>query len=324
MASATRRVCFDPGFNYSKNTLDHHEEATTSYNLYSSGFDEVERDEQSWAGSLPAAQGLYDPENEKDACGVGFMCHIKGKPSHKIVTDARNVLCNMTHRGAVGADARDGDGAGAMTGIPDSFFRFEVEQAFGVQLPEVGQYAVGNIFFDRDETNRKAHIQKFTSIASELGLRVLGWREVPVDNSFLGPAALSKEPKVLQPFVLLKDHFGSQSTSSEGRNKCFDPRFFGRQLYVLRKHTTHQIGLAKWFYICLLSASNIVYKGQPSPRQVYDYYHDLTNARYESQFALVHSPSSTNTFPSWDRAQPMRRAAHNGRHNDGPRGLAWQ
>ncbi|KAE8220612.1 hypothetical protein CF319_g5887 [Tilletia indica] len=315
MATATRRVRFDPDFN-SKDSRDHHdEEATSSYDFQASGFEHVERDQQSWAGSLPAAQGLYDPENEKDACGVGFMCHIKGKPSHKIVTDAKSVLCNMTHRGAVGADARDGDGAGAMTGIPDSFFRREVEQDFGVQLPPLGQYAVGNLFFDQNEVNRKTHIQKFTSIAANLSLRVLGWREVPVDNTILGPAALSKEPKILQPFVVLTPHYGAQSKSTEGVNKPFDNQFFQRQLYVLRKHATHQIGLAKWFYICSLSPSNIVYKGQLSPRQVYDYYHDLTNVRYESHFALVHSRFSTNTFPSWDRAQPMRWAAHNGEIN---------
>lgn len=278
-----------------------------------SGFAEVERSENSWAGSMPAAQGLYDPDNEKDACGVGFMCQIKGKPSHKIVSDARMLLCNMTHRGAVGADARDGDGAGVMTGLPDVFFRREVERDIGCELPTLGQYAVGNLFFDPHNAEARAeHIKTFERIASELHLRVLGWREVPVDNTILGPAALSKEPKVLQPFVVLADHYGKTSSSCQNTSTPFDNRYFDRQLYVLRKHATHTITLAKWFYICSLSPTNIIYKGQLSPPQVYNYYHDLNNANYASHFALVHSRFSTNTFPSWDRAQPMRWAAHNG------------
>ncbi len=222
----------------------------------------------------------------------------------------------MTHRGATGADARDGDGAGAMTGIPDSFFRFETERDFGCTLPAKGQYAAGNLFFNpKDEKLRKEHQKIFEELARELHLRVLGWREVPVDNTILGPAALSKEPKILQPFVVLADHYGHKSTECENSGKAFDSQYFGRQLYVLRKSATHKIGLSNWFYICSLSPTNIVYKGQLAPRQVYDYYYDLVNSRYESHFALVHSRFSTNTFPSWDRAQPMRWAAHNGEIN---------
>ncbi|PWN39322.1 putative glutamate synthase [Ceraceosorus guamensis] len=291
------------------------EEMMTSSDLHANGYDEVERATTSWAGSLPAAQGLYDPENEKDACGVGFMCQIKGKPSHKIVSDAKPLLCNMTHRGATGADARDGDGAGVMTGIPDAFFRREVLTDLRCELPEQGQYAVGNLFFDpRDDKARASHIAHFENLARDLHLRVLGWREVPVDNSILGPAALSKEPKILQPFVVLADHFGS-SNSCENPTAPFDAQYFARQLYVLRKSATHAIGLPKWFYVCSLSNTNIIYKGQLSPRQVYDYYYDLNNVWYASHFALVHSRFSTNTFPSWDRAQPMRWAAHNGEIN---------
>lgn len=294
-----------------------HEEVTTSGDPQASGFASVSRNIDSWAGgSLPAAQGMYDPENEKDSCGVGFMCHIKGKPSHKVVTDAKSLLCNMTHRGAVGADARDGDGAGVMTGIPDTFMRREAAMEVGCTLPAQGQYAVGNLFFDpRDEKLRGEHMAHFEKLASNLHLRVLGWREVPVDNSILGPAALSKEPKVLQPFVVLRDHYGSEGSSPQNSKTPFDSQYFSRQLFVLRKSATHGIGLPKWFYVCSLSNTNIVYKGQLSPRQVYDYYHDLNNAHYASHFALVHSRFSTNTFPSWDRAQPMRWAAHNGEIN---------
>ncbi|KAG8767917.1 glutamate synthase [NADH] [Ceratobasidium sp. 428] len=273
------------------------------------GFSEVERDPESWAGSLPAQSGLYSNENERDACGVGFICQIKGQPSHKIVSDARSLLCAMTHRGATGADSRDGDGAGVMTGIPHQFMVREAEREIGCTLPEPGKYAVGNVFFNpKDESERESHKSIFTKLALDLGLRVLGWREVPTDGSILGPASSSKEPIILQPFVVLRENYGDGKTSQNGP---YDSRVFERQLYVLRKHATHTITLARWFYICSLSTFNIVYKGQLSPPQVYNYYHDLNHVLYKSHFALVHSRFSTNTFPSWDRAQPMRWAAHN-------------
>ncbi|KAG6874273.1 glutamate synthase [NADH] [Termitomyces sp. Mi166 len=236
------------------------------------GFNAVERDPSSFDASLPANQGLYLNENEKDACGVGFICHIKGKPSHKIVSDARQLLCAMTHRGATGADSRDGDGAGVMTAIPHQFFKREAERDIGCSLPEPGEYAVGNVFFKaNDPVQLQSYQAVFTKIAVDLGLRVLGWREVPTDGTILGPAASSKEPTILQPFVVLRAHYGD--------------------------------------------GNNIVYKGQLSPPQVYNYYHDLNHVLYQSHFTLVHSRFSTNTFPSWDRAQPLRLAAHNGEIN---------
>ena len=283
--------------------------------LHESGYDDVPRDQTSWAGTMPASQGLYDAEYEKDSCGVGFVCHIKGASSHKIVSDARFLLCNMTHRGATGADARDGDGAGVMTGIPDRFLRREVQSDQSFELPPLGKYACGNLFFtSKSDEERAEHVRVFESIARKLGLRVLGWRHVPVDSSILGPASKSKEPVTLQPFVVLGDYYGWESNRCES-NGHFDEKFFGRQLYVLRKHATHRIGLGNWFYICSLSPSNIVYKGQLSPMQVYNYFYDLSNVFYEAHFALVHSRFSTNTFPSWDRAQPLRWAAHNGEIN---------
>ncbi|KAI0797625.1 hypothetical protein C8Q75DRAFT_739017 [Abortiporus biennis] len=219
----------------------------------------------------------------------------------------------MTHRGATGADSRDGDGAGVMTGIPHLFFKREAERDIGCELPEPGQYAVGNVFF---KPNDPVGLQKqqavFAKIAGDFGLRVLGWREVPTDGSILGPAAASKEPVILQPFVVLQSSYGEGTRS---RNGPFDATYFERQLYVLRKHATHSITLAKGFYVCSLSSKNIVYKGQLSPPQVYNYYHDLNHVLYRSHFTLVHSRFSTNTFPSWDRAQPMRWAAHNGEIN---------
>ncbi|KAL1914692.1 uncharacterized protein VTP21DRAFT_8103 [Calcarisporiella thermophila] len=255
----------------------------------------------SWAEAIPPAQGLYDPEYEKDACGVGFLVQIKGKRSHKLLKDARGVLCNMTHRGATGADQRDGDGAGVMTGIPHAFFLMEA-QRLGFHLPEEGHYAVGNLFMKPDAVDECR--KTFETLAAELGLKVLGWREVPRDNSILGPAAGAKEPAVVQPFVIV-----------DPAHSAFDEAYFERQLYVLRKYATRTISARKWFYICSLSNRNIVYKGQLTPSQVYSYYYDLVNVHYTTHFALVHSRFSTNTFPSWDRSQPMRWCAHNGEIN---------
>ncbi|KAI8338965.1 hypothetical protein BC941DRAFT_469147 [Chlamydoabsidia padenii] len=258
----------------------------------------------SWAECIPAAQGLYNPELEKDACGVGFMVHVKGKRSHKIVSDASSILCNMTHRGASGADIRDGDGAGVMTGIPHQFFVNETSRELGVQLPTEGQYAVGNLFMKGEIETIKESKQVFEDMAKALHLNVLGWRDVPRDSTIIGPAARSKEPAIVQPFVVLAD-----------QEAPFDEQYFNRQLYVLRKHATHTLTMKKWFYVCSLSNKNIVYKGQLTPKQVYQYFHDLNNVQYETHFALVHSRFSTNTFPSWDRAQPMRWCAHNGEIN---------
>ncbi|TAQ84560.1 hypothetical protein B7494_g7107 [Chlorociboria aeruginascens] len=252
---------------------------------------------ESWAGALPVKH------------------NIKGKPSHKIVSDARNLLCNMTHRGAVGSDARDGDGAGVMTSIPHKFFIKNFERETDMKLPPVGQYAVGNLFFKPDEETLQDSKTQLEEISESLGLRVLGWREPPKDSTLLGPAAASREPIILQPFVVLASAYGPGNTPETTDPNQFDEKYFERQLYVLRKRATHTIGLHNWFYLCSLSNKNIVYKGQLAPVQVYQYYYDLVNADYEAHFALVHSRFSTNTFPSWDRAQPLRWAAHNGEIN---------
>lgn len=221
----------------------------------------------------------------------------------------------MTHRGAVGSDARDGDGAGVMTSIPHKFFVKNFAREQGFELPAQGQYAAGNIFFKPDTEVLKETLDTFEDTADALDLRVLGWREVPRDSTLLGPAALSREPIILQPFVVLKTAYGTGKAPKETYDEEFDDAYFSRQLYVLRKRVTHLIGLHNWFYLCSLSNKNIVYKGQLAPVQVYEYYHDLVNVDYEGHFALVHSRFSTNTFPSWDRAQPLRWAAHNGEIN---------
>lgn len=212
-------------------------------------------------------------------------------------------------------DSADTEAYSIMVSMPDEFMRVEFDRLCKLQLPKQGQYAVGNVFFQpRQPEVLKDHQATFTRIAEELGLRVLGWREVPRDNSILGPAALSREPLILQPVVVLKSSYGS-GTSPQEDDSSFDEGYFNRQLYVLRKYATHKITLAKWFYICSLSPTNIVYKGQLTPSQVYNYYYDLNHVAFTSHFCLVHSRFSTNTFPSWDRAQPMRWAAHNGEIN---------
>lgn len=203
----------------------------------SAGLDGVKYDPNTWAGSLPAKQGLYDHENDRDSCGVGFICQIKGISSHKIVSDARQLLCAMTHRGATGADSRDGDGAGVMTNIPHEFFKHEAERDFGCVLPDPGKYAVGNIFFNPTDIAQLQEQQLvFTNIAQGLGLRVLGWRKVPTDGTILGPAAKSKEPAIYQPFVVLRSNYGDGTIFEDGP---FDMKHFERQLYVLRKHAAH-------------------------------------------------------------------------------------
>ena len=215
------------------------EQASPEY-IYATGFNAVERDPESWASSLPASQGLYLNEQEKDSCGVGFVCHIKGKASHKIVSDARQLLCAMTHRGATGADSRDGDGAGVMTAIPHAFFKRESEMDMACTLPEPGEYAVGNVFFKSNEQQLRHQQATFEKIALDLGLRVLGWRHVPTDGTILGPAASSREPAIYQPFVVLRAHYGDGTVSQGG---TFDAKHFERQLYVLRKHATHTMSV---------------------------------------------------------------------------------
>ncbi|CRK14576.1 hypothetical protein BN1708_011163 [Verticillium longisporum] len=277
-------------FNDQQTSFDAEKEQYTPYEYQEEG-------NTSWAGALPVKH------------------HIKGKPSHKIVSDARNLLCNMTHRGAVGSDVRDGDGAGVMTSIPHKFFIKNFEREENIKLPPLGQYAVGNLFFKPDEETLQESKRQLEDIAESLGLRVLGWRRPPVDSTLLGPAARSREPIILQPFVVLASAYGTGVEPEITDPEKFDDRHFEIQLFILRKRATHTIGLHNWFYLCSLSNKNIVYKGQLAPVQVYQYYHDLVNADYEGHFALVHSRFSTNTFPSWDRAQPLRWAAHNGEIN---------
>jgi len=221
----------------------------------------------------------------------------------------------MTHRGAVGSDARDGDGAGVMTSIPHKFFVKNFAREVGIELPPQGQYAAGNLFFKPDTEMLKSATASFEETATSLGLRTLGWREVPRDSTLLGPAALSREPIILQPFVVLESAYGTGNKPQVTDPEQFAEIDFERKLYILRKTVSHDARYKPWFYVCSLSNKNIVYKGQLAPVQVYQYYHDLVSVDYEGHFALVHSRFSTNTFPSWDRSQPLRWLAHNGEIN---------
>jgi glutamate synthase (NADPH/NADH) len=269
---------------------------------------------KTWASSLPVKQGLYDPELEKDACGVGFVANIKGEKSHKIVSDAKYLLCNMTHRGAVSSGG-NGDGAGLSVAISHKFFTKEFKYLFNIDLPNEGQYSVANIFFNKDKEISEQSKKTFEEIANGLGLSVLAWREVPHDSSILGDVAFSREPLILQPVVVLTELLDNKQLSAEDFDKLYEQKFT-RQLYLLKKQSSSIIGLHNWFYVCSLSNKAIVYKGQLTPVQVYNYYHDLSSADFESHFAVVHSRFSTNTFPSWARAHPHSFAiAHNGEIN---------
>jgi glutamate synthase (NADPH/NADH) large chain len=252
------------------------------------------------------AQGLYHPSNEHDACGVGFVAHIKGKKSHTIVEQGLTVLRNLTHRGAVGWDPKLSDGAGLLIQIPDRFFREEMAKQ-GVKLPPAGQYGVGMVFLPRDPASRIACEYEIERAIKDEGQALLGWRDVPVDNSDLAESACKLEPVIRQVFI------------GRGRGVTVTDAL-ERKLYIIRKSSGHAIQAlrlqhAKAFYVPSMSARTIVYKGMLLAYQVGEYYLDLKDARVESALALVHQRFSTNTFPSWDLAHPFRMICHNGEIN---------
>ncbi|MCG6859458.1 MAG: glutamate synthase large subunit [Salaquimonas sp.] len=253
-------------------------------------------------------QGLYDPRKEHDSCGVGFIANMKGVKSHQIIRDGLFMLNNLTHRGAVGADPLMGDGAGILTQIPDGLFREEMASQ-GVELPPVGQYAVGHLFMPQDDGLR-AHIEELiVQVAASEGLTVLGFRDVPVDNS-----SLSKAPHIAASEPVHRQLFVDRPEGFE------DDDDYERRLYVFRKVISNRIhaetdGIDNGFYTVSLSSRTIVYKGMFLAYQVESYYSDLADPRYESALALVHQRFSTNTFPSWKLAHPYRMVAHNGEIN---------
>src|SRR5499427_7972463 len=256
--------------------------------------------------TLPAAQGLYDPSREHDACGVGFVAHIKGKKSHSIVEQGLTVLRNLTHRGAVGWDPKLSDGAGCLIQIPDRFFREEMAKQ-GVKLPVAGQYGVGMVFLPRDPASRLISDSQAERAAGAGGQVLLGWRDVPVDNSDLAEPAKRLEPVIRQVFI----GRGKRVTVTDALE---------RKLYIIRKSSGHAIQAlklkhGKQFYVPSMSARTVCYKGMLLAYQVGEYYLDLKDARVESALALVHQRFSTNTFPSWDLAHPFRMICHNGEIN---------
>ena len=251
---------------------------------------------------FPSKQGLYDPRNEHDACGMGFVVNIKGVKSHTLVHQALEVLVHLEHRGACGCEPNTGDGAGILMQIPHKFFAEVCDFA----LPDAGAYGVGMLFMPRDRDQRVACEKELERIVGEEGQTVLGWRDVPTTNDDLGATACSGEPVMRQVFIGRSQDVGA------------DPLAFERVLYVIRKRASNAIrysGLAPDYYAASMSARTIVYKGMFLSPQVEPYFPDLIDERVESAIALVHSRFSTNTFPNWERAHPYRYVIHNGEIN---------
>jgi len=252
----------------------------------------------------PVKQGLYDPQFEHDACGVGFVVNMKGKKSHEIVSQALEILVNLDHRGATGSEANTGDGAGILIQMPDRFLR-AVCAPLGIELPEPFQYGVGMVFTSPKATERNAARHILEKILVDEGVELLGWRNVPTDNSSLGNTAWEGEPMVRQLFLKRPE-------------SCLDEQAFNRKLYIINQRATNEIrraGVDEHWYVCSLSTRTIIYKGMLMPVQVDQYYPELCDPAMESAIALVHSRFSTNTFPSWDRAHPYHYLAHNGEIN---------
>ncbi len=254
-----------------------------------------------------AQQGLYQSEYEHDACGVGFIAHIKGHKSHSLVAQALEVLKNLTHRGAVGADPLQGDGAGILIQIPDQLFRDDMKRQ-GVTLPPSGEYGVGMVFLPQEEASRHACQEEIERAVAAEGQIILGWRDVPIDEETpISPVVREKEPVIRQIFI---GHSPDVLVTDA----------LERKLYIIRKRCSIAIDNlhlqhCKEFYIPSLSARTIVYKGQLLAKQIGEYYKDLQDSRCMSAIALIHQRFSTNTFPQWSLAHPFRMIAHNGEIN---------
>lgn len=260
----------------------------------------------------PKNQGLYNPANEKDACGVGFVAHIKGKKSHEIVQKGLELLTNLTHRGATGYDPKLGDGAGLLMQLPDAFLRKEAAK-LNINLPEAGQYAVGNVFLPQIAQNREACEALITKIIAEENQTFLGWRDVPVNNGNIAQAARDVEPAMRQVIIA---------------STVLDQNVFERKLFVIRKRIEHAVRALNLsdkaaFYMPSLSSRTIVYKGMLLANEVGVYYTDLKDESVVSALALVHQRFSTNTFPAWDLAHPFRMIAHNGEINTVQGNVNW-
>lgn len=269
------------------------------------------------AFARPKKQGLYDPVFEKDNCGVGFVAHIRGQASHQIILDAEHALCRMEHRGGCGSEANTGDGAGILTALPHDFFVKVMQRDFGIDLPDAGRYAAGNIFLPTDSSEREVCKALINQLISDEGIELIAWRELPVDpqTANVGVVALAACPQIEQLFVT------ADATISQDELE--------RRLYLIRKKSTHvlranaDLEQAEIFYCCSLSSKVIVYKGMLTEEQLFLFYQDLRDEDYKSHLAMVHSRFSTNTFPSWDRAQPKRFMCHNGEINTRQGNINW-
>jgi len=258
--------------------------------------------------SFPPAQGLYDPTQEKDACGIGLVAQIRGIPSHSLILDALTILKNLEHRGAEGADSKTGDGTGLLVQIPHRFLK-AATQKLKINLGEAGSYGVGMVFLPPDEKQRKEIEQWIERITSEESARFLGWRTVPVQSSVSGPSARATEPVIRQFFV--ESTQGARGLELE------------RLLYVIRRRIEKVARSNSYFAIPSFSSSTLVYKGLLLPDQLQNYYTDLSDPAFESAIAMVHARFSTNTFPSWILAHPYRYLCHNGEINTLKGNLNW-
>ena len=256
----------------------------------------------------PKKQGLYDPQFEHDSCGVSFVVDIKGRKSHDIVEKGQQLLCNLNHRGALGADPDTGDGAGLLLQIPHDFF-VEQCQKLEIRLPEAGEYGIGMIFFPQDEKDQRYCKEVIESIVVEEGLRLLGWRDVPIDSEHVGQQAAEAQPVIGQIFI-------GQSKTPMSQDA------FERLLYVVRKQIRNSINLED-FTIPSMSSNTIVYKGMLTPFQLGKFYTDLDHENFISALVIAHTRFPTNTFPRWDLAHPFRYLAHNGEINTLRGNINW-
>ena len=254
---------------------------------------------------FPKEQGLYDPQNEHENCGFGFIANIENEPKHEIVHQALEIVHNLDHRGAVGADPLAGDGAGILIQVPDEFFRKEFE-ASNIKLPELGQYGVGMVFLPSDEKRAQLAIDSIENIINSEMQELITWRDVPVDLNVLGETVKENAPIIKQFFVKMGSNVSSENE-------------FLRKLYVIRNQSLHTLEKNgdDWsdFYIVSLSTRTIIFKGMVLAPNLSKFYLDFQNPNFKSAIALFHQRFSTNTFPSWRLAQPFRYLCHNGEIN---------
>ncbi len=257
----------------------------------------------------PEKRALYDPANEHDSCGVGFVAHVKGRASHAIVSDADEMLRRMDHRGACGCEPNTGDGAGMLTALPHAFLTKVAAADLHVDLPGPGLFAAGIVFLPVSRSQRAHCKRQLEALIEQYGQRLVGWRNLPTDADLadVGPTARAAKPEMRQLFVAAADGLSNEE--------------FERKLFLIRKQASHQLRGNKslsqrlMFYVCSLSTKVIIYKGMLTPDQLLPFYCDLRDPDYKSHLAMVHSRFSTNTFPSWDRSQPCRFMSHNGEIN---------